>query len=98
MQTRDTRERRKIMLSTVQKQPKQKAWNHQQDLADLIGKEIVVQTVSREFRGELLNADQFTLKMKVKAAGRLSVVTVFKSSMTYFSNDVIAPSKGGDFE
>lgn len=82
MQTNDRRERQKIMMKGV----KPKAWSHQNELAALKGKQILVclGNVAHSFQleGELLEADQFTLKVRRK--GTSFDVVVHKSAVIYW--------------
>lgn len=82
MQT-NNRERQKIMMKSV----KPKAWSHQAELANLKGRQVTAlvhaggHTITIE--GELLDADQFTLKIRRK--GPLSVIVLNKSSVIYWA-------------
>lgn len=62
--------------------PKEKGWSHQDELTGLIGKQIVVSARGERFDGELVAADQFTLKLK--RPNLSTPVVFFKSSLTYF--------------
>lgn len=62
---------------------KPKPWSHQQELADLVGKQIVVtRTDGQVITGKLLAADQFSLKIERPAP--VSFVVVYKSALTDF--------------
>jgi hypothetical protein len=63
--------------------PKVKAWNHQDELKALIGRKLrVARSNYVEFEAELVNADQFTLQLRVSDEfGHQSTLTVFKSAL-----------------
>lgn len=64
--------------------PKPKRWSHQDDLAELKGKRLVLCLLDvGTIQGTLIDADQFTLKMQ--GEGSLKTVTYFKSALTYYS-------------
>lgn len=72
-------EKRK-MLSAA---PKPKRWSHQDDLDALKGKKLIIGVLDEGPKeGVLLEADQFTLKLK--AVGAVSAVVYYKSALTYF--------------
>lgn len=82
MNDRHTRERRKAALKTISRQPK--GWHHQRELEDLIGKQIRITTSHGTWIGELVAADQFTVKIDMKGVNGCHFVVLFKSAMTYF--------------
>lgn len=71
------------------KPPREKRWNHQDELRDLIGKKIVVFGENGPDMGRLVEADQFTIKMAyegpqaeaLNALGSSSTITYFKHTI-----------------
>ena len=68
-----------------------KGWSHQNDLTNAVGKKIRLRAPGMAIEGEVLAADQFTVKVRkaseVTAPGdpvRYSSVVVFKSALTSF--------------
>jgi len=61
---------------------KPRPWSHQDDLRKAGGKEIQINLIGyvNTIRGVLLNADQFTLKVRLVDGG--------KSPMTYFKHSI----------
>lgn len=66
------------------KKSKPAGWSHQHDLAALRGKKVLLSLIDGEqIQGELLEADQFTLKMKTRGADR--IIVIYKSALIYFT-------------
>lgn len=73
--------------------PKPKAWSHQNDLTAAKGKQIQIHTHEGMVNGTLLDADQFTIKVRttlndgdyLAAQKDQSIVTYFKSALTGFT-------------
>ena len=61
---------------------KPKSWNHQDELKGLIGKQVIFNTtVFRGYQGTLLDADAYTIKVRLNMAMSQSVMTYFKANL-----------------
>lgn len=77
-------EKKKLGGFNPNREKKPRAWSHQDELQALRGKTIIYCVLDEGIQsGTLLEADQFTIK--VKKQGFKSSIVVFKSSLTYFS-------------
>lgn len=64
---------------------KPKAFNHQDDLKDAVGKQVVLVTLrGTTVEGELLGADQFTIKIRRCDVESKSVLTWFKHALASY--------------
>lgn len=65
--------------------PKPKRWSHQDELTAAVGKKVRLVSNNMVETGELVAADQFTIKVKYdNGTGDLRFVVVFKSALTSF--------------
>lgn len=77
-------EKRKFSGFRNNKPPKVKRWSHQDDLEAAIGKQIgVTMTCGLSFTGELVAADQFTIKLRL--VDHIGTSTLFKSAFAFYS-------------
>lgn len=81
------RDRRKVELKGVTPILKAPArWSHQDELASLVGKQIIIfRDEVAPLACELLAADQFTLKIKMEVDGLLVGVTIFKHALASYA-------------
>lgn len=58
-----------------------KKWNHQIELERLKGKPITLMTTDGPLAGTLLDADQYTLRVRIDRDGAGGILTFFKSAL-----------------
>lgn len=74
--------RPKLSMPQQRRPYKPKAWSHQDDLKDAVGKHIEIQLNSGPLlAGRLVAADAYTIKLKRASS---SLVTINKSALTYY--------------
>lgn len=78
-------ERRMIGARPRLTPPKPKAWSHQDDLKDAVGKTVALLFSDGTVKaGPLVAADQFTLKVRIVVTDGQSVMTFFKSALVAY--------------
>lgn len=68
-----------------QKPFKPKPWSHQSDLRAQVGKTLILWIDGEPLHGVLVEADQFTLKMRPIGVNGKSSVTYFKHAITAYT-------------